>query len=174
MALAREVMGLVRDHLVKAVKAPTPGTRWAMSRAAHLSGQVMHVARFSVCDVLAYPLLLQFGVSHGLAVALTLGTMAVFNAGVTHGDVGDSRGVGFVQARVREICDVLLVRDVAMLCDWLDDLLVQLGCVTRLHEVAVTVQDIPTIARAVSDKRLASQPRRLTQDGLQALLVERL
>lgn len=171
LAYAREALGLVRDHLVKAVNAPTPGVRWAMCRAAHLSGKAINIGKTTAPHAVSYALTSHFGVPHGLAVALSLGTIAVFNDGVTGDDVCDVRGAGFVRARIREICDVLRVPDAAGFQTWMEHLLRQTGCPTRLREIAVANNDIPTLASEVNLERLANNPRQLTQEALCEILT---
>ncbi len=170
LSYAREALDLVCNHLVNAVNAPTPGARWAMCRAAHLAGKAINIGKTTAPHALSYVMTSQFGVPHGLAVALTLGAMMVYNDGVEDEDVCDERGVGFVRTRIRELCEILGVDDAEGARVWLDDLMGQTGCPTRLSEVGMTVGDVEGIVENVNVERLANNPRRLTPEGIRNIL----
>ena len=104
---AKETIRLVLASLEKAVHHPGAEVRTSMARAAHLSGRAINISKTTAPHALSYAMTSRFKVPHGLAVALTLGPMLVYNSKVTQEDILDRRGVEHVHRIVSELNELL-------------------------------------------------------------------
>ena len=168
---ARESIRLTLDNLVPCVHSPTPRARGAMCKAAHLAGKAIALTKTTAPHAISYTITSRFGVPHGLAVALTLGEMLIFNGSVTDEDVTDPRGVESVRQSVHEICRLLGCTDTREGSNRLNAFMAQMGLPTRLGQVGIRSDDsLQLVCRNVNMQRLANNPRKLTPDALDSLL----
>ena len=171
LADARQALSLAWVHLRTACLAPTPAARLGMSRAAHLAGRAINRSKTTAPHALSYTLTSSYGVPHGLAVALTLGSVLEYNAGVRGGDAADPRGAEWTRYRLREISAALGAEDAAGARRTFTLLLESLDCPTRLSQVGVgTPEQLAQLAGSVNAERLGNNPRRLDGEGLIRLL----
>ncbi len=170
---ASEALELVLDNLEAAVHRPTPDVRANMCRAAHLSGKAINISKTTAPHAISYTLTSQFGVPHGLAVALTLGAVLIYNNRVVSGDCWHPKGVAQVQKDIREINRLIGVASSEEARKYIDDLISAIGCPTRLRQVGVdTDADLETLAQNVNTERLKNNPRALSQFELRWILKE--
>ena len=170
---ASEALTLVLDNLEAAVHRPTPDVRANMCRAAHLSGKAINISKTTAPHAISYTLTSQFGVPHGLAVALTLGAVLIYNNGVTSGDCWHPKGVAQVQKDIREINRLIGVASSEEARKHIDDLISAIGCPTHLRQVGVdTDTDLETLVQNVNTERLKNNPRALSQFELRRILKE--
>ena len=171
IAYSVEALELVLNHLETAVHAPTPAARAAMSRAAHLAGQAINITKTTAPHAISYKITHDFGVAHGHAVALTLGSVLVFNADTTDADVADARGA----RHVRGVIDLVLSK---LGCQTAQDgrariaaLMESIGCATRLSQLGIVGRrDLRRIVESVNVDRLQNNPRSMTVAQLMRLL----
>ena len=170
---ASEALRLVLDNLEAAVYRPTPDVRANMCRAAHLSGKAINISKTTAPHAISYTLTSQFGVPHGLAVALTLGAVLIYNNGVTSSDCWHPKGVAQVQNDIRGINRLIGVESSEEARKHIDDLISTIGCPTRLRQIGVdTAADLETIVQNVNTERLKNNPRALSQFELRRILRE--
>jgi alcohol dehydrogenase class IV len=168
---AREAIGLVLTHLKPAVIAPTLDARCGMSRAAHLAGKAINITRTTGAHAMSYPMTAHFGVPHGHAVALTLGELLVFNAGVSDADVNDARGAGYVHRAIGELASLLGCESADDCRRAIGDLMRDVGLETRLSQLGISEpSDVELIARNSNAERAVNNPRALTHESIRALL----
>ena len=168
---ASKSIRLVLDSLVPCVHRPSPQTRLAMAEAAHLAGKAIAVTKTTAPHAISYTMTSRFGVPHGLAVALTLGEMLVFNSSVTHEDVADPRGAEFVRQSARAICRLFGCRNVSECRTKLRQLMMQMGLPTSLSGVGImTPAGRRLIADNVNVQRLSNNPRILSTEALETVL----
>jgi alcohol dehydrogenase class IV len=168
---ASEALTRVLNSLEKAVLHPTPDVRFDMCRAAHLAGKAINISKTTAPHAISYTLTSQFGVPHGLAVALTLGAILIYNNGVTDGDCWHPKGVAQVRKDLDYINELIGVDDPADARKRIDHLIGTIGCATRLRQVGVdTEADLETIVQNVNTERLKNNPRALSQYTLRRLL----
>lgn len=173
-AEAADAITAVLRHLSAAVKNPSPADRNAMALAAHKAGRAINVTRTTAPHAISYTLTARFGVPHGHAVALTLGDLFVYNAGVGDADVEDPRGESFVKARLGEIAALFGCQDAHGVRAAVTSLMKSIGLETRLEGVGVrTAADRALIADGVNLERLRNNPRRLTREALLGILEGR-
>ena len=170
---ASEALTLVLDNLEAAVHRPTLDVRANMCRAAHLSGKAINISKTTAPHAISYTLTSQFDVPHGLAVALTLGAVLIYNNGVTSGDCWHPKGVAQVQKDIRDINRLIGVASSEEARKHIDDLISAIGCPTHLRQVGVdTDTDLETLVQNVNTERLKNNPRALSQFDLRRILKE--
>ena len=142
-----------------------------MFEAAHLSGEAIDISMTTASHALSYMLTTGHGVPHGHAVALTLGAVLEFNAGVTTDDCLDPRGVRHVQGVIDEALELLGAPDPASGRRTIEALVASLGLVPTLEGVGAGSQGARLrIANSVDPQRLANNPRRFTPAQLVELV----
>jgi alcohol dehydrogenase class IV len=166
-----EALELILDHLETAVHAPGPAARAAMSRAAHLAGKAINITKTTAPHAISYKITHDFGIAHGHAVALTLGSVLVFNANATNSEVTDARGLEHVQEMVNLILSKLGCKDVEEGRARLTKLMESIGCAARLSQLDIAGQEtLESIAGSVNVDRLKNNPRKMTTAQLMQLL----
>lgn len=169
---ARYSLTLARSAIEAAVHSPDADSRRAMAQAAHSAGRAINISFTTAPHALSYALTSRFGVPHGLAVALTLGQVLMFNAGVSEVDVADPRGVNFVRDRVSEIVEIIGGGNASGAAAWLNGLLRTLGLPDKLHRVGIEKKDLNDLARAIDQHRLGNNPRVFPAATISTVLAE--
>lgn len=170
---AAEALSLALQYLTRAVRAPCPESRRGMARAAHLAGRAINISKTTASHALSYTLTADFGVPHGQAVALTIGALLAYNAGVTDQDCVDPRGPGYVCQSIARILNVLGCEDVASGQRKMTLLVQSIDCPTNLSEIgAGSLASRQAIAARCNAERMSNNPRRLDTKALEQLLEE--
>jgi alcohol dehydrogenase class IV len=168
---AASALRLALRHLDSAVNEPTTAARCGMCEAAHLAGRAINISRTTAPHALSYWLTSQYGVPHGVAVALFLGRLLEFNARVTPSDCNDARGPEHVRGRIAGVLRELGADSAAAGRKKLDDLIRKIGCPNSLH--AIGVVDDSAVHRLIAEvnvERLSNNPRRINATQLFELL----
>jgi len=168
---ASEAVRLVMLSLLEAVKAPNESCRESMSRAAHLAGRAINITKTTAPHALSYTLTTGYGIPHGHAVALTLGSFLEFNNEVSEEDLNDPRGVRHVREMIAEICSLLGVNNPTEGRRALADLMVAIGMETRLGPCGIeSPVDCERVVETVNVERLSNNPRNPTRAQLVKIL----
>ena len=168
---AREAAQLALHHLPTAVQNPTAQAREGMCRAAHLSGKAINISKTTAPHALSYFLTTEYGLPHGFAVAVTLGSVLAYNAQVTASDCKDPRGPKDVLSRIAQIIEILDAKDVADACDKITGLLHTVNCPLSLSESGIADDDaLQRMVSCVNPERLSNNPRKTAPAALHALL----
>jgi len=167
---AREAVQRAAGALAEAVAENTEISRDEMMIAANLAGKAINVSRTTAPHALSYKLTSDFGVPHGHAVGLTLGTVFAFNSRVADDDATHPAGAEFTRARIAELCELLDCADAAAARDRLQGLMTSIGLETRLSRLGVARSDLPALAGAVNEERLLNNPRRLPPAAIASIL----
>jgi alcohol dehydrogenase class IV len=172
---ATRAMNLAQQHLPNAVNHPTPAARLGMSQASHFAGRAINVSKTTAPHALSYRLTSQYGIPHGIAVALTLSPLLAYNAQVTAADCQDPRGVEHVRRRISLILQAFDAVDVAMACLQIERLIASLGCPVSLATAGITAEDeLRQLVASVNAERMSNNPRRLDAEALLTLLRDPL
>jgi len=171
---AHEAIRLLSGSLLRCVRNPDMDTYRNMALGSHLTGRAIDISKTTACHAISYTLTSRFGVPHGFAVALTMAEMIRFNAGTRPEDCTDSRGVGFVRDRMRDIDEAVhpASSDPA---SWFDQLLSELaplvGCPRRLSDFgAGEPEALHGVLDGIDPDRMSNNPRRLSRSALRELL----
>lgn len=169
-ALAVEGGRLMAANLLVAAHDHEPEACRAIMLGAHLSGCAINTSRTTAAHAFSYGLTQRFGVPHGLAVALSLGWLAEWNAGVDEASCVHPAGTNATRQLVSEAASTLGVEPpgvgVAM-----RDLLIALGLPSTLHAVGVPREALKELSEAMDPARLANNPRRLTTNDVLASVI---
>ena len=169
---AKDAIELIISNLTTAVNSPSVSARFAMAKAANLSGKAINITNTTASHAVSYPLTSYFGIPHGHAVALTLPAMLEYNAGANDDDVLDSRGYKYVQKTTSEIIRLWGQNNVADTKQAMSDLIYKVGLETKLSRLGVnSPEDIKTIiTNSFNSDRMANNPRKVTKKGLRKIL----
>jgi alcohol dehydrogenase class IV len=142
--------------------------REEMMLGAMIGGIAISTRWLGACHALAHPLSALAGVQHGIANAIMLPhQMAYSLPGALEGyaRIGNALGGAGGSVRRRAEGAVQAVRNLLRAC----------GLPTRLRDVGVTEEQIPTLAaNAMQDLNWQTNPRRVTQEVMEGLYWEAL
>ncbi|WP_420429769.1 phosphonoacetaldehyde reductase [Kordiimonas sp.] len=162
-AYAAKAIPLLRDNIEAYVSSDDLDVAANMAEAANLSGRAINISKTTAPHALSYGITKRYGVAHGQAVALTLPAFFTLNA---------DRGDADTKARMREIFDLLGVKDGAAAKVWFTGLLTATGLKTRLLDItSVSADDAEELAAQVNLERLGNHPVTLTSSDLIAALL---
>lgn len=168
--LAAAAITLAAGHLRAAVIRGTPDARAAMAEAAHLAGRAIDLTRTTAAHALSYDLTFSHRIPHGHAVALTLGRLLEFNAGVTAADCNDPRGADHVRRTIDRLCALLGCADPAGARRHLRRLMLDCGLSPCVDSLGLDAVDLESVIDSVDRARLDNNPRRIEgRDTLTAL-----
>jgi alcohol dehydrogenase class IV len=137
---------------------------------AHVAGRAINLSKTTAAHALSYQLTTRFGLAHGLAVALTLGHVATFNAGVTDADCTHPGGIQRVRTLVAQCCANTLRCTPVEMPDRMRSLLRELNLPDTLQSAVVTRDALQPMAATADTVRLSNNPRRLTTELAAELL----
>lgn len=169
---AKEAIKLSVKALPDVCNSPSAESREVMMRAAHLAGKAINLSKTTACHAISYPITSYFGVSHGHAVALTLGEMMVYNYDACEEDLLDKRGRVYVRRTLEELCAFLGAGDAAQADRKINRLMVTIGLQPKLSRLGIkTGEQIETIVKSgVSSERINNNPRKLTEQSVRTML----
>ncbi|SVE45736.1 uncharacterized protein METZ01_LOCUS498590, partial [marine metagenome] len=168
---AEEALQLVFNNLENAFVGATPENREALMRGANLAGRAIDITFTTAPHALSYPVTSEYGVPHGVAVALFIVPILSYNSEVSTADCADPRGPETTSRRINRIVQLLGCENVIAAADRLWQMLDRLQCPRRLRDVGVTTaEQVQAIAGKVNAERLANNPRRIPADALSRLL----
>lgn len=170
LSFAREGCRLAFGHLERAVAEGASEDRIAMMRAAHYSGKAINISKTTAPHAISYAITTRFGVPHGAAVGLTLGTFLRFNSDIDPASCVDSRGPEEVRKRIEEIVALLGGGGVDRVCRRIQLLIKNIGMPVRLRDVGATMRDLSLLADEVNSERLSNNPRNVSHAQIQELL----
>jgi alcohol dehydrogenase class IV len=161
---------LCNGALVEAATASSDAARTAMMQASYSAGMAIDIARTTAPHALSYILTTDFGVTHGHAVALTLGAVFAFNANVEGYAAASGRNPEALQETMSELCGLLKCSNGDAAAQHIGSLMQACRLKTRLREVGVTRSDLPRLAASVNPERLKNNPREFSPQALGAIL----
>jgi alcohol dehydrogenase class IV len=166
---ARAAGAVIGGRLEASVRGGSPEDRRAMMVGAHLAGRAINISKTTASHALSYVMTQQYGLPHGLAVALTLGALAETNAGATDDDCIHPGGPAAVRRSVQRACAFLNAKP-GDARSAIASLLERLGLPRSLREAGVPASALAKIAASIDPVRLGNNPRRLDACGVLALL----
>jgi alcohol dehydrogenase class IV len=159
---ATSALELALANLESAVLRPTPASRRFMSEAAHLSGKAINISKTTAPHALSYWLTMQYGIPHGIAVALFIGPMLQYNADVSTADCIDPRGPEHVRERIATVLRLLNVTDATAGRAKIEWLIGALGCPVSLREIGLVGDGaMKQLVERANAERMSNNPRRI-------------
>lgn len=160
---------MIAEHLVPSAVRGQWADRRAMMIGSHLAGKAINISKTTASHALSYQFTSELGLAHGHAVALTLGRIARWNAGVTDLDCIDPRGADWVRKRVTDAASYLDCKPDALDAR-ITDLLQQLDLPASISEIRIAEGVLERFAELVDPVRLGNNPRRLDSEATLACL----
>lgn len=167
---SREAIPILLRSLTQAVHEPTPEVRNNMAAGAHLAGKAINIAKTTGPHALSYALTAHYNVSHGHAVALTLGIFFIINA-CEGGEVcngGKSRDQ--VRAVMQDLFEIMGYPDARSCCKAIQALIEDVGLESDFRSLGLDKQDIGLIIDSVNLERVQNNPVCIDAEMLRALL----
>jgi len=169
--LSYEALELAWPSILDCVTKPDPESRHAMAKASTLAGAAIAIAKTTASHALSYYLTAVHQVPHGVAAAMTLGVVLVFNAGVDESTISGVRGAAEIRETIGSLCGSIGADDPPTAMMVIEDLLRSLGMPTRLAEVGVSGSDLLAMVDSVNTERLSNNPRSATREELVEILT---
>jgi alcohol dehydrogenase class IV len=156
---ARHALRLLLPAIERFVDTGDDESARAMAIGSHLAGRAIDTSRTTAAHALSYGITKWYGVSHGHAVALTLGAFIEAHAAVLSTEP------------MAEILARLGAADGTRARQRFVALMGRLGLSTRLEQIGCTTsEERRALARSVNVERLGNNPVRFDEDGLTTLL----
>lgn len=168
---AKNAISLTLNNLIRSVKNPTLKSRGEMARAAYLAGHAINITKTTAPHAISYFLTSNFGISHGHAVALTLGSMFSYNSQVKNKDVIDKRGQKYVRDTIKQLEHLFGVSNPDAVSRKIKNIMKQIGLETSLYKLGISRSDINDVVKSVNIERLKNNPRKLDKSSLKKILI---
>jgi alcohol dehydrogenase len=168
---ARAALRLLLVHLERFVTSPDLPSATGTSLGAHLAGRAIDVSRTTAAHALSYGLTKRHGVSHGHAVAVSLGPFIEAHAAATPDRLQAGVDPATHDAAVADVLTALDAADGPAARRAFVDLVERLGLEPRPSQLGVDSDDeVAALVRTVNVERLGNDPVRFDADGLTAVL----
>lgn len=170
---ARHALGRLLASIEPFVTHPTTTTARAMAIGSHLAGRAINISKTTAAHALSYGITKRYGVSHGHAVALTLGAFIE-----AHADAPQERLRGGIDPAVHAevmggLLDLLHAADGRQGRAALTSLMQRIGLEPSLTVAgAATVQDRVALSASVNAERLGNNPVAFTGQDLAQIMTE--
>jgi alcohol dehydrogenase len=169
---ARHALRLLLEHVEPFVDAATPTSARGMAIGSHLAGRAIDISRTTAAHAMSYAITKGYGVSHGHAVALTLGPLIAANAAAGADRLRPEVDPAVHEQVMHEIVARLGGNGPQDAHRRFVDLLVRVGLEPRLSEAAGarTAGEREALVAAVNVERLGNHPVTLGAAELAAVL----
>jgi len=148
--------------------------RAEMQIAANYAGMAINITRTTACHSIAYPLTSMFGIAHGHACALTLGSMFVYNSEPEKHEINDARGTDFVIKRMQKLKPLFgvgIYDSSQKVREKIEELMVSIGLEVKLSRLGIDKSHIQKIVEgSFSPERMANNPRKLNRASVRQIL----
>lgn len=170
--LAAQAIKLIISNIASAVNTPTPDSRLAMAKGAHLAGKAIKLTKTTAVHAISYPITSYYGITHGHACGLILPGMFHFISGVTEKSIADARGPKYVIKTLQEIAFLLGESKIKSGPQKLCNLLQEIGLEINMSTLGIqTENDIAIIVdHGFNPQRVKNNPRKLTRKNLRQIL----
>jgi alcohol dehydrogenase class IV len=172
VCLSLEALECAWASIMGCVTTPNPENRRTMAEASTKAGSAIAIARTTASHALSYYLTAVHGVPHGVAAALTLGAVLVFNSEVDEASVRGTRDPGEIRSTIGSLCAILGAVDAAAAMARIEERMRAIGVPTRLSEVGVRGGAVDEMAGSVNAERLSNNPRHATREDLIGILTQ--
>jgi alcohol dehydrogenase len=168
---ARHALRLLLPAIETYVRTPSDEAARAMALGSHLAGRAIDISRTTAAHALSYGITKRYGVSHGHAVALTLGSFIECHERAAPERLRAGVEPDVHAAVMAEIVGRLGAVDGRQARERFVDLMRRLGLDPSLSAAgAVTAEDRVALAAAVNAERLGNNPVAFTAADLTRLV----
>lgn len=154
---SREAISLVLKNIETAVIEPTRQSRLEMSRGSHFAGKAINIAKTTAAHAFSYPLTKLFGIPHGHAVSLTIGTFYEHNCREVLYDKNLS-SESSLKSTMSELNQIMNVENCNEAKTRLTLLMSNIGLDSRLPETVNYRDSVSDVIENVNVERLSNNP----------------
>jgi alcohol dehydrogenase class IV len=170
---ARHALRLLLPAIETYVNEPTDVSARAMAIGSHLAGRAIDISKTTAPHALSYAITKRYGVSHGHAVALTLGGFIAAHGRAGSGDLRPGLSPSHHAHAMDLVYAALGAGNPHQARSHFTGLARRIGLTLRLPEVGiVTAADTEWLASTANGERLANNPVMFTTERLAGLLRE--
>jgi alcohol dehydrogenase class IV len=156
---ARTGLRVLMPAIERFVNDPDPKSARAMCIGSHYAGRAIDLSRTTAAHALSYGITKTYGISHGHAVALTLGAFVEAHAAADAAVLRPGVAPGVHAAAMASILDALDARDGSHARWQLSRLMERIGLDSRLSAAGVSGADErAALAETVNAERLGNNP----------------
>jgi alcohol dehydrogenase len=168
---AQTALRLLLEHIEAFVESAGPSDAEAMALGSHLAGRAINISKTTAAHALSYAITMRCGISHGHAVALTLGWFIQAHATADSSLLRHGVDATAHASAVHEILDALGAGSGRDAPSRWNELLHRLGLDPRLVDIGPSDEDeLRALAEAVNVERLDNDSlaldRRMLLDAL--------
>lgn len=168
---ARRALRVLMPAIEDFVDAPAPGPARAMALGSYLAGRAIDISKTTAAHAMSYGLTKRYGVSHGHAVALTLGAFIEVHARAGSNDLQAGLTPQAHAEALSTVTAALGAGDPAEARLRFTELGRRLGLEMSLAGIGVTTaEQLEELAATVNTERLGNNPVRFDGGGLTVLL----
>lgn len=167
---ARLGLALSLDHLEAFVDDPQPEAARGMCLGSHFAGCAINISKTTAAHALSYALTLRHGITHGHAVALTLGHFIEAHVTTDPHDLQPDIDPRVHEQAMKQVLAALGASDGPSACERFQGLLSRVGLDTSLSSLGVPRGELADLAASVNVERLGNNPVVFDHKGLTAIL----
>ncbi|MBK8982189.1 MAG: phosphonoacetaldehyde reductase [Ignavibacteria bacterium] len=170
---SKEALKLILKNLKKCVNEPDENARHNMSKASNLAGRAINITKTTAPHALSYAMTSHFGIPHGQAVCITLPEFLEFNYFLT--DENISAGIKTDEHRnlMNELSLILGYKNIFDAKMFMKEFIDSLGLKIKLSDLGIkSADDIKVITENVNTERLSNNPRKLSKEELERILLD--
>ncbi|HRY62893.1 MAG TPA: phosphonoacetaldehyde reductase [Candidatus Paceibacterota bacterium] len=168
-----QAIALILKSVFSAIEDKDESSMANLSLAAHLSGKAINIAKTTACHAMSYGLSYNFKIPHGIAVAIFLPSVYLYNSKTDSASCGDPRGLGYVKSMFSNLNRLFGCNDAEEVSKKLRGMLNSFG-VDGLGSLGVRENDISFLAQQVNIERLNNNPRLVTKMDVYSFYKENL
>lgn len=157
---ALRAIKLNRQNLKRAYDHPKDlEARTNMALASLLAGLAFNNTKTAACHSLSYPMTVNFGIPHGLAVSITIKEVIKYNYRA-------------IPKKVMQIVEEFGCSSVDEFCESLSELMVSLGLPIRLRDLNLKEKDIELLLNeGTHSDRMGNNPVNLSSEDIRTILT---
>ncbi len=169
---ARHALRLLLPAIETFVDGPDDRSARAMAIGSHLAGRAIDISKTTAAHALSYGITKRHGLSHGHAVALTLGAFIEAHATAPPRHLQPAISPEDHARTLAAVLGLFGTSDPTAARRSFEDLLDRLGLETRLGALGIDAgEDLRQLAATVNTERLGNNPVAFDTDGLVRLLT---
>lgn len=165
---------LILQNIENAVINNDKESHLKIAIGSYYAGKAINIAKTTAAHALSYVLTSQFDIPHGHAVGLSLGEWFTFNSMTTIDNSNDSRGPEHLKNILNSINRIFGSSCSEQTSNKIKSLLIKLGLKTKLSDFNINEKMLKTIAKAINYDRLNNNPRKVSYEDIELLLLNML
>ena len=171
---AKKAIASIINNLSLTVSNPDIELRLNMAIASNLAGKAINITKTTAAHAMSYTLTAYFSIPHGLAVALLLPDLLVYNYNVTEDDINDSRGVNYLKQNIMEISRFLGGKNILDAKNIIENIIHRTGLSLNLSSYGIKTDDVDFIVDNTNIERLNNNPRKLNKNEIKKNLKNKI